>query len=255
MSHTVPTRRHALTAVAGVTAAASLAGTGLTAAPAAAVPQAGPTPLRNDKLKEALSRQQARRRRLLTSRPSVNGWEMENETDANGSIWTYGIQGTPGPLTVALRAGDVRTVLVHVVRRFHYEIDALGTQGEPRPVEGWLPPTDIRDSRLPESNRASGTAVAIRPGSYPPGARGAFTAGRQLIIRDIIADTEGVVRWGGDDRRPSEGLFYVAVRPGDPRLARVAAKIRSWEETPGRGAGVLVDMTQPSRRRRAARYA
>ncbi|MER5518994.1 hypothetical protein [Streptomyces sp. NPDC002763] len=39
------------------------------------------------------------------------------------------------------------------------------------------------------------------------------------------------------------------------RLARVAAKIRSWEETPGRGAGVLVDMTQPSRKRRAARYA
>ncbi|MFG3018502.1 hypothetical protein ACGFZQ_08095 [Streptomyces sp. NPDC048254] len=97
--------------------------------------------------------------------------------------------------------------------------------------------------------------MAIRPGSYPPGARGGFTAGRQLIIRDIIADTEGVVRWGGDDRRPSEGLFYVAVRPGDPRLARVAAKIRSWEETPGRGAGVLVDMTQPSRKRRAARYA
>lgn len=69
-----------------------------------------------------------------------------------------------------------------------------------------------------------------------------------------MADTGGVVRWGGDDRRPYEGLFYLTVRPGDPRLTQVATKIRTWDETPGLGAGVLVDLTQPSRRRRAARH-
>ncbi|MFI2372816.1 hypothetical protein [Streptomyces sp. NPDC018833] len=52
MSPTDMTRRHALTAVAGVTAAASLASTGLLATPAIAAPQ----PLRNDELKEALRR-------------------------------------------------------------------------------------------------------------------------------------------------------------------------------------------------------
>ncbi|MCD7445279.1 hypothetical protein K4B79_44755 [Streptomyces lincolnensis] len=254
MIRTDLTRRRTLATAAGVTAA-GLVPAGLLATPAAAAPQAPahPEPLRNDELKEALRRMEARRRRVLTGRPSANGWEMEKEIDGDGSIRTTEIMGTRGPLTVAVRAGDPETVLIHVIRRFHYEVDTLGLPGEPQPVEGWTAPSKVRDSRLPESGRASGTAVVIRPGSYPPGARGNFTAGQVLVIRDILADTEGVVRWGGDDRRPYEGLFHLAVGPDDPRLVSVAARIRAWNETPGRGSGVLVDMAQPSRRRRAVR--
>ncbi|MFE2444916.1 hypothetical protein ACFXDF_23195 [Streptomyces sp. NPDC059426] len=242
------TRRHALTTAAGVTAAASLASASLLVTPAVAAPQ----PLRNDELKEALRRVEARRRRLLTGRPSANQWEMEKAADDGGDIVTRPVAGTG--LKVTVRMGDPETVLAHVIRRFHYEVDALGLHGEPNPVEGWVAPSAIRDSRLPEANQASGTAIVIRPDSYPPGVRGGFTAGQQLIIRDIIADTEGVVRWGGEDRRPYEGLFYLTVPPGDARLKRVAAKIRAWGETPGAGAGVVLDVTEPSRRRRAARY-
>ncbi|MGW0617575.1 hypothetical protein ACWD3P_08700 [Streptomyces sp. NPDC002765] len=248
------TRRRALSTTVGITIAASAGAGPLLASPAAAASQATPEPLRDDELKEALRRLKARRRRIFTGRPSANGWEMEREADVGGSIRTCEIQGTPGPLTFAIRAGDVETVLVHVIRRFHYEIDSLGASDEPRPVEGWTAPSGVRDSRLPQSNQASGTAVVIRPGSYPPGGRGAFTAAQELVVRDILADAEGLVRWGGDDRLPYEGLFYLAVRPLDPRLAQVAAKIRSWDETPGAGAGVLVDAAQPSRRRRAARF-
>ncbi|MFF0290223.1 hypothetical protein [Streptomyces sp. NPDC005262] len=242
------TRRHALTAAAGVTAAVSLASTGLLATPAVAASK----PLRNDELKAALRRAQARNRRLLTDRPSTNRWEMQKAADDGGDIVTRHVAGTG--LKVSLRMGDTEAVLIHVIRRYHYEVDALGLHGEPNPVEGWVAPSAVRDSRLPESNQASGTAVVIRPDSYPPGMRGGFTAGQQLIIRDIVADTEGVVRWGGEDRRPYEGLFYLTVRPGDARLARVAAKLRTWDETPGAGAGVVPDVTEPSRRRRAARY-
>lgn len=241
------TRRATLVA-AGVTAAAGLTTTGLLSTPAVAAPQ----PFRNDALKEALRRAEARRRRLLTDRPSANGWEMQKAVDADGDIVTCPVPGTG--LTVPVRTGDVETVLIHVVRRFHYEVDTLGAHGEPNPLEGWMAPSAVRDSRRPESNRASGTAVVIRPGSYPPGVRDGFTAGQQLLIHDIIADTEGVVRWGGDDRRPYEGLFYLDVPPGDARLARVAARIRTWAGTPGAGAGVVPDVTEPSRRRRAARY-
>lgn len=248
MSPTGITRRRALTAAAGVTAAASLASTGLHATPAAAASQ----PLRDDELKEALRRVEARRRRLLTSRPSANGWEMQKATDDGGDVVTRHVAGTG--LNVSVRMGDPETVLVHVIRRFHYEVDTLGLHGEPNPVEGWVAPLAARDSRLPESNQASGTAVVIRPDFYPPGVQGGFTTAQQLIIRDIVADTEGVVRWGGDDRRPYEGLFYLTVRPGDARLARVAAKIRTWGEAPGSGAGVVPDVTEPSRRGRAARY-
>ncbi|MFJ3985623.1 hypothetical protein [Streptomyces fungicidicus] len=233
---------------AGVTAAASLTTTGLLATPAAAAPE----PLRNDELKEALRRAQARHRRLRTGRPSANGWQMQKAADADGDIVTTSVAGTG--LSVALRTGDTETVLTHVVRRFHYEVDALGTGGEPDALEGWVAPSAVRDSRRPESNQASGTAVVIRPGSYPPGVRDCFTEGQRLVVRDILADTEGVVRWGGDDRRPYEGLFYLGVPPGDARLARVAAKIRGWSEVPGAGAGVVPDVTEPARRRRAARY-
>ncbi|MEU9731203.1 hypothetical protein [Streptomyces sp. NPDC048002] len=235
-------------AAVGVTAAVSLTTTGLVATPAAAAPD----PFRNDELKEALRRAQARHRRLRTGRPSANGWDMQKAADADGDIVTTSVAGTG--LTVQLRTGDTETVLTHVIRRFHYEVDALGVGGEPNPLEGWVAPSAVRDSRRPEANQASGTAVVIRPGSYPPGVRDGFTEGQRLVVRDILADTEGVVRWGGDDRRPYEGLFYLTVSPGDADLARVAAKIRTWSEVPGAGAGVVPDVTEPTRRRRAAGY-
>ncbi|MEJ8634622.1 hypothetical protein [Streptomyces sp. MS2.AVA.5] len=167
------TRRHAIAAAAGVTAAASLASTSLFATPAAAAPQA----LRNDELKQALRRVDARRRRLLTGRPSASRWEMQNAADGGGDIVTRHVAGTG--LHVSVRMGDTETVLVHVIRRFHYEVDALGLRGEPNPVEGWVAPSAVRDSRLPESNQASGTAIVIRPDFYPPGVRGSFTTGQQ----------------------------------------------------------------------------
>ncbi|MFG2600600.1 hypothetical protein [Streptomyces sp. NPDC048462] len=248
MNTTEITRRRALAAGAAVTGAVALASTGVLATPAVAAPQ----PLRDDKLKAALQRAQARNRRLLTGRSSANRWEMQNAADDGGDIVTRRIPGTG--LGVAVRMGDTETVLTHVIRRFHYEVDQLGLNHEPNALTGWVAPSGVHDSSLPESNRASGTAIVIRPGSYPPGARGAFTPVQQLTIRDVIADTEGTVRWGGDDRRPYEGLFYLAVRPGDTRLARVAAKIRAWNDTPGVGAGAVPDVTALSRRRRAAQY-
>ncbi|CAM5427505.1 hypothetical protein AB0H45_15185 [Streptomyces atroolivaceus] len=250
MSPTPIHRRHVLTTAVGVTTAVSLTSTGLLATPAAAAPR--PQPLRNDELKAALRRVEARRRRLLTDRPSAGGWEMQKAVDDGGDIVTRDIAGTG--LKISVRMGDVQTVLLHVVRRFHYEVDALGLQGEPDPVQGWVPPSAVRDSSLPESNQASGTAVVIRPGSYPPGARGGFDSWQRVTIRDIVADTEGVVRWGGEDHRPYEGLFYLTVKPDDARLRRVSTKIRTWGETPGAGAGAVPDVTDSSRRRRAARY-
>ncbi|MET7552351.1 hypothetical protein ABZS94_43265, partial [Streptomyces sp. NPDC005500] len=90
MSHTEMTRRRALATAAGVTGAVSLASTGLLATPAVAAPQ----PLRNDELKAALRRAQARNRRLLTDRLSANRWEMQNAADDGGDIVTRRVPGT-----------------------------------------------------------------------------------------------------------------------------------------------------------------
>ncbi|MFE5255889.1 hypothetical protein [Streptomyces coelicoflavus] len=247
MIHADISRRHALATAAGVTAA-GLGTAGLTATPATAAAH----PFKNEELEKALRRLEARNRRILTGRPSANQWDMQKAVDAGGDIVTQAVPGTG--LEVEVRAGDVGTLLIHTIRRFHYEIDALGLHGEPTPLKGWTAPSTVRNSGLPQSNQASGTAVVIRPNSYPPGVRGGFTKSEQLVIRDIIADTEGLIRWAGDDRPAYEGLFYLTAHPDDARLTRVAAKIRTWNETPGVGAGVAADMTQPSRQRRAARY-
>ncbi|MGK5627565.1 hypothetical protein [Streptomyces sp. URMC 123] len=196
-------------------------------------------------VREAVRRAQERQKRVLTGTPSHNGWEMERVADDGGSIFTRPVPGTP-LAGVAVRMGDVETVLVHVIRRFHYEVEEL-RRGD---VVGWRSPGTVRKG-LPESNQASGTAVQIRPGHYPSGARGGFTPLQLVVIRDILAELRGVVRWGGDDRKPDEALFSIDVKPGDARLATVAATLRAWSESPAHGAGTPVDITSPERREAA----
>ncbi|AHH98896.1 M15 family metallopeptidase [Kutzneria albida] len=171
------------------------------------------------------------RARVLTGEHSANGWAIEKGADIGGSIWTRPIPGSP--VTAALRIGDVAVVLVHVVRRFHYEIGTLN-RGE---VVGYKSPSTVTGY---ETNHASGTAVDIRPGWYPPGVRGGFLPHELTALRDVLGDCEGVVGWGGDRSHPDEGHFQIEVGPGDPRLAKVAAKIRGWNNSPGKGAGVLI---------------
>jgi hypothetical protein len=55
-------------------------------------------------------------------------------------------------------------------------------------------------SRAPagyQRNHASGTAIDIRAGHYPAGARGGFDRIELEVIRDILADCEGIVRQNG----------------------------------------------------------
>ncbi|WP_368396992.1 hypothetical protein [Streptomyces sclerotialus] len=105
---------------------------------------------------------------------------------------------------------------------------------------------------MPESNLASGTAVQTRPGASAK--RGFFPA-QEVVLRDILADCEGVVRWGGDDTKVNVSLFYIDCGPHDERVGKLADKLRAQEATPGEGAGVNVDVRAPSRRNRADRLA
>lgn len=206
-------------AIGAGTAVASVVPTGVaSAAPTAAEPKKQPT--------------------------SANGWGIEDQTDHVSTVWTRSVSGTG--LEVALRIGDAEAVLVHVIRRFHYEVERIGAID----LAGWRK-LGRTSRKKPESNLSSGTAVRIHPGA---GAKGSYFPQQVLTIRDILADCEGMVRWGGDDADVDESLYYVAVGPDSEDLPRVARKIRGWNDTPGAGAGVIVDPSLPSRRRRAARY-
>jgi hypothetical protein len=183
---------------------------------------------------------------VMTGVLSSNGWEMEKITDGLGNIHTRPVPGTPLD-GIQVRLGTVEVILVHLVRRFHYEITPV-KRGE---IDAWQHPETVRTDR-PESNLASGTAVRIQPDHYPAGSRDNFFPLQSAVIRDILAELDGVVRWGGDDPHSDEALFYIDVLPEDPRLASLDTRIRSWLDQPGKGAGAPPDVASPARRKAAS---
>ncbi len=156
---------------------------------------------------------------------SANGWPVTTT-----GIGTLPVSGTPA--SVALLEGDVSTVLVHVVRRFHYEVEEVARHelAGHRPAAGLTGHT---------TNYASGTAVEIRPAAYPLAATGVLFPPQLAVVRDVLRECGGVVAWGGHLRRPHAAHFQIAVRPGDPRLHRLALRIKGWTQAPGQGAGVF----------------
>ncbi|PRY41404.1 M15 family metallopeptidase [Umezawaea tangerina] len=160
---------------------------------------------------------------------SANGWPLRHK-----DIVRLRVEGSGA--TAALRSGDVATVLLHVARRLHYEIAPL------------LPDqvTQTGGGAPFESNYLSGTAFAIRPDLYPTGVKGNFFPHELAVVRDILAECEGVVRWGGDFKKsPKEGHFQIDVKPGNAKLTAVARKIGQWG--PGKSAGTPRDVFDETR--------
>jgi hypothetical protein len=192
------------------------------AGPSAAGPSRAPSPLR------------------WTARKSQNGWPLVN----SHAVRRRRVEGSDA--RTSLLPGAASVVLLHVARRYHYEVEPLG----PDDVLGHR---SDRSLRAPyESNLLSGTAIWLNPGLHPAGATGTLFPLQVTVLRDILADCEGVVRWGGDDAAlPAEGFFQVDLAPGDAKLARVAARMSDWRLLPGRGAGSPVDPFDAARRSRA----
>jgi hypothetical protein len=166
-----------------------------------------------------------------TASRSQNEWPVIDRASA-AAFRVEGSDATATLLTSAGEPSDAATTLLHVARRFHYDVAPLAA-GD---IHGHL--TDRTIAAGFESNRLSGTAIALRPQAYPVGSAGNLYPYEVAAIRRILADCEGVVSWHGDDPvRAGEGHFSIGVPPGDARLARVAAKIRGWQATPGMGAG------------------
>ncbi|MFJ9376893.1 hypothetical protein [Streptomyces sp. NPDC101455] len=165
-----------------------------------------------------------------TGGTSANGWPMEKGADIGGAVWTRAVPGTGA--TVALRLGAASAVLVHLISRYHYEVEAL----EPDDVQGFRAPRGLTGFR---TNYASGTAVALRPGAHPPGATGTLFPAQRAAIADIVADCAGVVRWGGTFSTPYEAQFQIDVPPSDDRLARLADRIGRRDLALGQGPGTF----------------
>lgn len=172
---------------------------------------------------------------------SANGWPVLEEAEL------FRIEGSGR--CVRLAGGDAAVILLHVARRFHYEIDQLrdgDVTGHSVTHEG------VQDY---ESNYFSGTALAIRPLAYPVGVKGGLYPHELVVVRDILTELDGVVRWGGDLATPKESHFELAYGPGHPKMKGVARTIRGWRAGPGSEGAGSVDAFDPERRRRSRAFA
>lgn len=161
--------------------------------------------------------------------PGGGGWPVDGR-----AIATFRVAGSGA--SVALRRGEPAAVLLHVARRWHYEIGALDT-GEGGGVAGG----------------PAGTSIALHPTAYPAGGSERLWPHQEVIVRDILLDCEGTVAWGGDLTPVNASRFYLVAGPGDSTLARIAARLDTTAQAAsrGQGAGRVADPATPDRLRKA----
>lgn len=156
-----------------------------------------------------------------TSKKSQNGWPI-----LSTGTW-HRIEGT----NVSVQLGEVSTatiILLHVARRYSYEIETLREDE----VRGFVDSGTVQHDF--ESNYLSGTAIGLRPALYPTGVANLLYPRELVIVQDIIEEMADVVIWGGTMSVINESHFEIALPPNHPRINQVADYLMSEENTPSR---------------------
>lgn len=153
---------------------------------------------------------------------SQNGWRANDRS----LIASYTLPGG----RVAVRKGDVATVLVYVGKRFDSEVEPLVWPG----IWGYAE-RPIRGSSTTLSNHASGTALDLNAPRHPLGKRGTFSKRQVRAIKRILADCEGVIRWGGNYRNRKDEMHF-EINAGSAAVRNLARKIRAGDK-PGPSGG------------------
>lgn len=145
---------------------------------------------------------------------SQNGYTANNRD----YIATYTVPGTS--VRLPIRKGDVSVVLLYVAEQFHKRVEPL-TDGwnwgyAERPVRGGVS----------LSNHASGTAIDLNAPKHPLGKRNTFSAAQVRVLRQILAEVGGVVRWGGDYVSRADDMHFEIIA-GSAAVAAVANRLRA----------------------------
>jgi hypothetical protein len=175
---------------------------------------------------------------------SQNGWTIDVDGDRQDRGPIEGVEFPNGVL-----AGDVAVIFRHLVGRLSREVERI----IPGTCWGWFVKT-IEGSTTP-SNHGSGTAIDYNATRHPMGARNTYSTGQQAKIRAILADLDGVVRWGGDYSGRPDDMHFEIVK-GAAAVRALASKIRGelpmdqqafnklmdgWAKTPA-GAAALAGL-------------
>jgi hypothetical protein len=145
---------------------------------------------------------------------SQNGWPVDVSGARQNRTPIAGVRFPNGFL-----AGDVYTVFEHLFGRLSREVERM----VPGTCWGWF--VKIIEGSTTISNHASGTAGDYNATRHPMGVRNTFSRAQQAKIRQILADLDGVIRWGGDyTGRPDD--MHFEINKGAAAVRAVAAKIR-----------------------------
>jgi hypothetical protein len=155
---------------------------------------------------------------------SQNGYTANN-------IALTSVRTIPGTTrSIRLRNGPAGDLLLWVLAEFHRRVEPLDT-GQ---LDDWgYAERPIRGSTTVLSNHASGTAADANATRHPQGTnpRDNFTPEKIDTIHDILRQTQGCVRWGGDYVPPAlkDGMHFEIVRD-EAACAAALAAVTSGEE-------------------------
>lgn len=156
---------------------------------------------------------------------SQNGWSALTSSSKRLAPFRW--------ITGKVRYRHVHQVLEHLCARFNAEVETINV------AWSWgYAPRNVRGSSTVVSNHASATAIDLNAPAHPLGVRGTFSGRQVAVIRDILADLDGVIRWGGDYKnRPDEMHFEIV---GTPAQVKAAAKaLKAAAEAPTKKKTIL----------------
>lgn len=121
---------------------------------------------------------------------SYNGWPASRDPLAIG-IKPFSVAGRDFPAGV--RGGSVATVLKYVAAQIHVRVESLYT-GTDKDDWGYAYRANTNNpSQL--SCHASGTAIDVNATSHPNGKPNTFTYAQTKVIKTILKEVSGLVRW------------------------------------------------------------
>lgn len=164
---------------------------------------------------------------------SYNGFKASPNPADFGGLDNSFVPGTSIQLRPGVRRGDVATVLFYVAAQLDARVED-GDLYEPGDEWGYSYRPSKNSAAL-LSCHAGGTAFDWNSTRHVNGKRGTWTAAQVAGIRQILAEVEGTVYWGGDawgDGTPDEMHFEITTGTTLEKLAEVAAKIRAGLKPP-----------------------
>lgn len=160
-------------------------------------------------------------------RPAQQGPVSQNGWPVNPPLVTRDVPGTNVRLRVA--EGPAGEVLIHVASQVSARVEDISMDSDAGERDDWgHAHRNVRGGEA-VSNHASGTAIDLNATRHPLSVRDTFTPTQTQEIRNILAEVDNVVRWGGDYRNRADEMHFEIIGSQE-EVARVAERLRNAQQ-------------------------